>query len=343
MEILCMMDVPLEKESSKRRKDVSVAGFNGVVTKLDRTEDVAEHIEQSAQHGAKYVVIPPVICDVETKTEIEREKSFYVSLAPVAKACGVKILISNCFKYYNGHLIQGTFSDPLTLLQFTDELNNSVSENIFGVCADTGVCNICRQNPHEFVTALGDKLSAVVFRTNDGLTDSSLVPFMGVGLSGDVFEWQEMIRGLRNIAFCGPVIMDYRSQACRISHLIRGQVDVLAKKIADYFVWQIELEKVIGSHSQRVLFGAGNMCRNYMKCYGEKYPPRFTCDNNSSLWGTSFEGLEVKNPEELKNIPEDCAILICNVYYREIEQQLRNMGIKNPIEYFNDEYLPFNN
>lgn len=103
--------------------------------------------------------------------------------------------------------------------------------------------------------------------------------------------------------------------------------------------WQVELEQNIKKYDKRVLFGAGNMCRNYMKCYGEKYPPLFTCDNNSKLWGTSFEGLAVKSPEELKNLPKDCCVVICNIYYREIESQLRGMGIEN-IGYFNDEYMP---
>ena len=82
------------------------------------------------------------------------------------------------------------------------------------------------------------------------------------------------------------------------------------------------------------------MFLNDMRYYGEKYPPLFTCDNNRSLWGTQKEGIEVKKPEDLKNIPADCAIFICNIYYREIEEQLRDMGIQNKIEYFNDEVLP---
>ena len=81
------------------------------------------------------------------------------------------------------------------------------------------------------------------------------------------------------------------------------------------------------------------MCRNYMKCYGDEYPPLFTCDNNERLWGTYFCGLEVKSPETLKMIPENCGVLICNIYYREIEKQLKDMGIRH-VEFFNDEYMP---
>ncbi len=80
------------------------------------------------------------------------------------------------------------------------------------------------------------------------------------------------------------------------------------------------------------------MCLNYMKCYGDKYPPLFTCDNNRSLWGTEFGGLNVKSPETLRELPEDTAVFICNLYYRDIEQQLKDMGVKN-IEFFSDEFM----
>ena len=76
-----------------------------------------------------------------------------------------------------------------------------------------------------------------------------------------------------------------------------------------------------------------------MKCYGEKYPPLFTCDNNRDLWGGELEGLKIKSPEALRELPEGSGVIICNTYYREIEEQLRCMEIEN-IGYFNDEYMP---
>lgn len=102
---------------------------------------------------------------------------------------------------------------------------------------------------------------------------------------------------------------------------------------------QIQIERDLKKYRQIALFGAGNMCRNYLKCYGDKYPPLFTCDNNPKLWGTELEGLAVKDPQELKNLPENSGVIICNIFYREIEAQLREMGITN-IGYFNDEYMP---
>ena len=87
------------------------------------------------------------------------------------------------------------------------------------------------------------------------------------------------------------------------------------------------MKNVLKKYDTRVLFGAGNMCRNYMKCYGEEFPPLFTCDNNSGRWGEIFEGLQIRPPEALKDLAPDCAIFICNIYYREIEKQLREMGL----------------
>lgn len=65
----------------------------------------------------------------------------------------------------------------------------------------------------------------------------------------------------------------------------------------------------------------------------------FTCDNDAGLWGSFVCGLEVKSPKVLRQIPQDCVVIICNTYYKEIAKQLRDMGVVN-IETFNDEYLP---
>ena len=91
------------------------------------------------------------------------------------------------------------------------------------------------------------------------------------------------------------------------------------------------MKNVLKRYSKRVLFGAGNMCRNFMKCYGEEFPPLFTCDNNEARWGEQFEGLEIRPPESLKELPSDCAIFICNIYYKEVERKFREMGISNLI------------
>lgn len=77
-----------------------------------------------------------------------------------------------------------------------------------------------------------------------------------------------------------------------------------------------------------ILFGAGLMVEDYMKRFGEKYPPVFLVDNNPQKWGTMKCGIEVRNPTEILNIPsERRKLFLCNVYYKQIEKQLKNMGI----------------
>lgn len=175
---------------------------------------------------------------------------------------------------------------------------------------------------------------------NEGQTLSSLIPFSSVLQGQSKVDWLSFFRGMRKIEFDGILLVDASDSVAVLSTMLKTDFLQYEKKIGEYLEFQIELETVIKKYPKRVLFGAGNMCRNYMKCYGKEYPPLFTCDNNSNLWETEFEGLVIKNPEELKNLPDDCAIFICNLYYEEIQEQIEAMGLKNPIEWFNDEYLP---
>lgn len=79
-----------------------------------------------------------------------------------------------------------------------------------------------------------------------------------------------------------------------------------------------------------VLFGAGLMSEDYMKKHGMRYKPKFLVDNDELKWNTQKFGVPIKSPEVLKSIPEDkMHLIICSYYYKEIEKQLEEMGIKN--------------
>ena len=210
---------------------------------------------------------------------------------------------------------------------------------VFAFCLDTGICTLCGQDMQAFAAALGRRLQAVILRDCGRQQESSLLPFTSAFQGQPGTDWLSLIRGLRSMDFGGSLVLDFADTAAAFSPLLRPQLLPLAKSAAEYFKWQIELESLLKKYESIVLFGAGNMCRNYMKCYGSQYPPLFTCDNNPAVWGTTICGLEIKPPEALKELPDSYGIFICNIYYREIETQLRKMGIKN-IEFFNDEYMP---
>lgn len=299
-----------------------------------------ESIKLCGQAGSQYLIVKPLIVGIADTDLWEINQAYYLRLGKQAEKYHVKILLENQCKDFNGHLVRGFCSDGRQAAKWVDALNEAAGEARFGFCMDVGVCNLCGQNMYDFALALGSRIKAVILRDCDGNNDSALLPFTAARRGQPQTDWLNLIRGLREIGFDGELILDIHDTASAFSPLLRPGLLQMAKSVADYFKWQIEIENVLKKYPSRVLFGAGNMCRNYMKCYGEKYPPLFTCDNNQKLWETEFCGLTVKAPEALMDLPKDCAVFICNIYYREIEAQLRKMGIENPSEFFNDEYMP---
>ena len=299
-----------------------------------------ESIRVCGQAGCRYLIVRPLFSGVERGCEWEVNRKYYLGLAEVAKQNNVMILLENQCRDVNGSLKRGICADAGEAVLWIDRLNAESGEERFGFCMDVGACSLCGQNMREFAVSLGERIKAVILRDCDGVHENAMLPFTCIDKGQCRTDWLDVIRGLREICFDGVLIMDFSSMATAFSQFLRPQLIRFAWEMAEFFRWQISMKNVLKKYDTRVLFGAGNMCRNYMKCYGEEFPPLFTCDNNRRRWGEQFEGLEIKPPEALKELAPDCAIFICNIYYEEIEQQLRAMGIINPIEYFNDEYMP---
>ncbi len=301
-----------------------------------------ESIRYCGQIGSKYIVIRPLFAGIDPAKLWEANREYYLELAKEAEKQDVMILLENQSRDYNGHLLRGICSDPAEAAEWIDRLNRECagkdSFERFGFCFDIGTCTICGQDPHEMLCVLGKRVKAVLLRDCDGVRDQYYLPMSLGGENISKTDWLGLFRGLRKIDFDGELILCLCDTAASV--MLKPALLQYAKSVADYFVWQTGMERMLKQYSKRVLFGAGNMCRAYMKCYGKEYPPLFTCDNDPTLWGTVFEGLEVKNPEALKELPEDCAVFICNMYYREIEAQLEELGVHRPIEFFNDEYMP---
>ena len=253
---------------------------------------------------------------------------------------GDMFLLKNSYRDYNGHYLRGLYCDGTETAQIIDRKNQEAGFEKYGFCLDVGVCNICGQNMYDYILSLGSRIKAVIVRDNDGDKDNALLPFTSVNAGVSQTDWLNFFRGLRAVDFDGILILDFSDSICAVPLQMRERFLKYAYDMGQYFKWQISMERMLRKYEKRVLFGAGNMCRAYMKCYGEKYRPLYTCDNNKALWGTEFEWIEIKDPEELRNLPSDCAILICNLYYKEIREQLLRMNLENPIEYFNDQYMP---
>lgn len=300
----------------------------------------AESIKVCGRTGCRYVVIRSLFAGIAKEQAGKEIKEYYLRLADMAKENKVHILLENQCRDINGHSVRGFCSDGEEAACWIDELNQEVGEELFGFCMDVGICSLCGINMYDFALSLGKRLKAVILRECIGNRGSSMLPYTGAGRGKSQTDWLNLIRGLRGAEFDGELVMDFSGTMAVSPLILRPEWVRMSKRVGDYFKWQVEMESTLKKYPVRVLFGAGNMCRNYMKCYGEEYPPLFTCDNNKMMWEKEFCGLKVKSPESLKELPKGCAIFICNIYYWEIEAQLRDMGVTNPIEYFNDEHMP---
>ncbi len=81
---------------------------------------------------------------------------------------------------------------------------------------------------------------------------------------------------------------------------------------------------------QIILFGSGMMFEDYMKKWSNRYRPAFLVDNDENKWGRSRMGIEIKEPKEILDIPaEKRHLIICSFYYKEIEKQLKEMGVND--------------
>lgn len=314
---------------------------NPILTKAIFSEDyknnayltlVKESIKICSKSNCKYLAVSLL------NEQLDESLNFYRSLISCIRENNITILLENKCNDINGHFVRNDFSEPGKLNEFIDRLNKAAGYEAFGLIMDVGASNLCVQDMYDFIIKLNNKIKVVRLRDNNGHDEENLLPFISSYKGVSKTDWLSLIRGLRKIEFDGAFILDSSDTFHSFSPLLRPTLLKLGKEICDYFVWQIGLENLLKKYDSVVLFGAGNMFKNYMEVYGEKYPPLFTCDNNEKLWGSKILGIEVKSPEALKNISEKCGVFICNSYYSEIKQQLVEMNIRN-IELFNDEFL----
>lgn len=326
--------LPLVSERVKWEDVRQCEELNRLTLQIDQ-----DCIRACEEMGCEYIIIQPLSVGVEKGREWDVNRAFYLALASSCRKEETKLLLLNQCSNRNGHLIRGLCSDGAEAAGWIDALNKEAGMERFGFCLDVGYCNLCGQNIQTMTSALKDRIRAVILTENDGHTMARLLPFTSAYDRRSTLDWLGVIRGLREISYDGYLILETMDTTVAFSPLLQPGLFPLYSAILDYFEMQIHIERDLKKYKYITLFGAGNMCRNYMKCYGAKYPPLFTCDNNPKFWDTEFEGLPVKNPEELKKLPADSGVIICNIFYKEIAAQLRSMGIEN-IGYFNDEYMP---
>ena len=324
---------------------------------------VESAVRLAVQNGCKGIIVRPLYAGVAVDEEWEVNKLYLLRLGEVAReellaletGKHFQILIENQCKYQEGHLVRGILSNPADVREWMTELQSAFASSVdaigageqsddevqieYKLCMNVGSLSVYGQDIYEYTMAVADYIGAVIVHDGSNADEVSMVPFTSVSSTGLMTQWIEIIRGLRSISYDGPLILDMEHAAKYCPPLLCPDLMKFAKHTMDYLVWQIHMADAMKKYDHIVLFGAGNMCRNYLTNYGKEYPPLFTCDNNPNRWGEDFYGLRIESPEKLRDLPENTGIFICNVYYREIQKQLEEMGITEGVEFFNDEYL----
>ena len=198
---------------------------------------------------------------------------------------------------------------------FVDELNEAAGGARFGACLDMRMAGGCGQDMYAYITALGDRLGAVLLTDTDGTARKELLPYTLAERGGCETDWLALIRGLRAVHYDGLLVLALGDTAAACPPLLRPTMLQLAKKTGDYLAWQIGMENEIARYDKRVLFGAGRMCRNYLLNYGEAYPPLFTCDNNLVMEGDAarlpVSALRSLDEPMMRRVLRQCLLAVC--------------------------------
>jgi FkbM family methyltransferase len=116
--------------------------------------------------------------------------------------------------------------------------------------------------------------------------------------------------------------------------------DIIDVQLIDYFFEQDmnfagendeQNDELIGK--KIILFGASTLGSEYSKKL--EYPVAYYVDNDSRKWGTLFDGITVKSPDQLlEENPDNIAIIISSMYVDEISSQLHNMGFVRGVHFW---------
>ena len=73
-----------------------------------------------------------------------------------------------------------------------------------------------------------------------------------------------------------------------------------------------------------ILFGVGIVCKKFLNNFS-KSKVLYLVDNNQSLWGTKFEGIEVKSPKKLKGL-KNTEVIIMTTSFVDVIKQVKNIN-----------------
>ena len=280
-------------------------------------------LDKAESLKSKYIVISTMNCD-------SADNLFDIVSESKDKIKAIDIYIENNCALKNDRCLYGKFSDARQLRKISDKLNNIVESERFGVCIDIGYANVLGMNIRCLIEDMGSSLKLLHMNDNNGITLQNQLPYTFTTGRGELStDWYRIIGALVRTHYQGGFIFNTTGLINRTPIELQHIMITLLKALEDEWSEQFEFEKKLKNSKNIILFGAGKMAQNYMEEWGDRYKPSFFVDNNSSVWGEVRMGIEIKSPQEIFNIPEnDRLVLICNLFYDEVGEQLDSMDIK---------------
>ncbi len=230
----------------------------------------------------------------------------------------------------SGIFTENAYSDARKLRTLVQELNTRYHTNRYKIAWNIGYANLLQKNLPEEIPLYEGVIGLVHINDNDGYTNQKQMPFtFTVGRGTLSTKWYRIIGQLVRSHFDGWMTADTAGLWARTPKELH--LSMLQLLDACFRAWedQFQLENWLEQPEKKlILFGSGNMAQDYMKEWGEKYPPVCLVDNDPSKWGKRRFGAEIIPPQKLLDIPqENINLLICNMYYDEIKEQLDGMGV----------------
>ena len=313
----------------KTRDDNHVLMVSGLVCQLQglTSDKLYDMLDKCKEYQGNYIVFSTMNCQGGILENVVEE------CAMMIRDYGIPIFIENgCSGNNQSGYLHNEYSDASQLMKIADYCNRLCEKTIFGICYNIGYGNLLAKNIRSQLYQCREYLCMIHANDNGGVKNDRQMPYTFTKGRGDlVTDWYHIIGELIRMDFQGWMIFDTAGLFGRCPESLQVQFIKLLHAIGEEWESQYTFEKRVLDKPDKklILFGAGQMLVDYMRVFGEKYPPYFAVDNSQNRWGTELLGVQIKNPQEILSVPEDERnVVICCMYYDAIGAQLREMGVE---------------
>ena len=314
---------------------LQISGFTYPLQKVT-PDKLYEMLEACKKYQGNYIVLETMNCEAGILEAVAEE------CAMMLVDYGIPIFIENG---YGGDDSSGYFhnaySDASGLMKIADYCNRLCEHPIVGICYNIGYGNLLAKNIRNQLYQCREYLCVIHANDNGGIKNDKQMPYTFTKGRGElVTDWYHIIGELIRMDFQGWMIFDTAGLFGRCPDSLQVSfVQLLCALVSEWESQYTFSERILDKPDKKlILFGAGQMLVDYMRVFGEKYPPCFAVDNGQTRWNTEVLGIPVKNPQKILEIPEsERNVVICCMYYDAIGAQLREMGVK--YSEFHDRYF----